>query len=67
MQPRFKSTSSRYRIKVCQRRNHYDTDVIIVPLMASGKNMKNFKYCHISLKMLDTGGLCAILGFTATL
>ena len=29
--------------------------------------MKYFKYCTSSLNMVHTGGLCGILGFTATL
>ena len=39
-------------------------DVIIV---TPGKNMKNFKYCAISLNMVHTGELCRILRFTAPL
>ena len=44
--------------------HHYEADVIIV---TPGENMKNFKYCAISLNMLHTGGLCGVLGFTAPL
>ena len=42
-------------------------DLIVMTLKTSGKNMKNFKYCVISLNMLHTGGLYGILGFTARL
>ena len=43
--------------------NFYDDVIIMTP----GKNMKNFKYCAISLNMLHTGGLCGVLRFTAPL
>ena len=33
--------------------------------MTPGKNVKNFQHCAISLNMVDTGGLCVVLGFTA--
>ena len=35
--------------------------------MTLGKNMKNFKYCAISLNMVHTGELCGVLGFNAPL
>ena len=62
--PGFKLTPSWYCAKFWWWHHHYGADVIIVILMASGKNMKNFKYCALSLNMLHTGELCGILGFT---
>ena len=52
-------------------RNFHD-DVIVmtltdVAIATPGKNMKNFKYCAISLNMLHIGGLCGVLRFTAPL
>ena len=49
---------------IAQNLDHYDADVIIGTLW---KNVKNFKYCAISLNMLHTSGLCRVLGFTAPL
>ena len=58
------STPSRYCAKFWRWCHHYDADVIIV---RPWKNMKNFKYCAISLNMVHAGGLCGVLGFTAPL
>ena len=60
---RFKSTTSRYRANFTLtssfwRWRHY---------RVVRKNMKNFKYCTISLNMLHTDGLCGVLRFTAPL
>ena len=57
-------TPSKYRAKLWRWCHHYNTDVIIATL---GKNMKNIKYCAISLNMPRTGGLCGVLQFTAPL
>ena len=42
---------------------NFDNNVIIMTLMAQGKDMKSFKYCAISLNMLHTGELFGIFGF----
>ena len=56
---------------------NFDDNMIIMTLTSSlwhwhhyrdtGKNMKNFKYCVISLNVVHTGGLWGVLGFTAPL
>ena len=50
VQPGFKSTPSRNRAKFWRWRHHCDADIIIV---TPWKNMKDFKYFAISLKMLN--------------
>ena len=51
---------------------NFDDDYVIIMTLTSllwhrGRNMKNFKYCAISLNMVHRVGLCGVLGFTSLL